>query len=801
MRQDKMNESISPTRWWDLPAASLLVVAMLTAATRLVATDWTSNLEIIQSLAFMGVIAGLAIGQSRFSSKFSLFLATVYGAFAVPYIIGSTLAPGLSWPERTASIAGRLQVIVRQLASNSVVTDSMLFQVLMAILFWTLSIYAGYTLTRHGNAWRAILPAGLALFVIHSFDPLIARRTWYLAIYLFFSLVLVARMAYLQQHNHWQESRTALPPHLGLDFIRFTLLVAGVIVIFSWTVPALAQTLPPAEKVFQPIRLRWYEFRDQFNNAFASLRSTVGIVSDYYGNNLILGRGNQLTDTQMFVVKPLDAPPPDIRFYWRAKSYDTYIDGNWRSTSVTSRSFNPQTDGFTDTQDLARWNGSFEFIPQTNIATIFTPDSPLWVSQPSNVEVSQNPDGSVDVVSFRANPIIQAGEVYRVSATSSNANVAQLEKAGTNYPQWVTDRYLQLPNSITARTRQLAQQITSGYDNPYDKAVAVTNYLRDNIHYSQTIPNPPPNQEIIDWFLFDLRQGFCNYYSTAEVILLRAVGIPARWNVGYAEGQVIQDGSFIVRQRDAHAWPEVYFPDYGWVEFEPTASQPILSRRQGSTTDSNDPSSLSANDQETLLLQQEARLNRLRGIDLGSNTGTVPIKPTPGQIALVIASAGLGIGILFFLAIRLNVRINLTPVPIWMEKSIVRMGFRPPERLKEWSRQAALPAVPRAYLEISRALARLGQAASPAATPNERTSALIETLPVVTDQANQLVQRYQMQMFSTRVQDSSDQKAAVEAGRQIRNQSFRAKFKRFFLRWLSRIQQPASKTPRNLRKL
>lgn len=787
-----MDESTSTTRWWDLPAASLLVVAMLTTASRLVATDWTSHLEITQSLAFMGVVAGLAIGKSRFSPKFSSLLATVYGAFAVSYMIGSTLGAGIAWSSRLTSIVLRLQVIIRQLANHSVVTDSMLFQVLMAILFWTLSIYAGYTLTRYGNAWRAILPAGLALFVIHSFDPLVARRTWYLAIYLFFSLVLVARMAYLQQHNHWEESRTALPPHLGLDFIRFTLLVAGVIVVFSWTVPALAKTLPPAERVFQPVRLRWYEFRDQFNNAFASLRSTVGMVSDYYGSSLILGRGNQLTDTQMFIVKPLDTPPPDIRFYWRAKSYDTYVDGNWRSTSVTSRSFNPQTDGFTDTQFLDRWNGSFEFIPQTNIATIFTPDSPLWVSWPSKVELSQNPDGSVDVVSFRADPIIQAGTVYRVSATASNASVTQLEEAGTDYPQWVKNRYLQLPNTITPRTRRLAQQITSRYDNPYDKAIAVTNWLRTNIHYSQTIPNPPPNQEIIDWFLFDLRQGFCNYYATAEVVLLRAVGVPARWSVGYAEGQAQQDGSFIVRQRDAHAWPEVYFPNYGWVEFEPTASQPVLFRRQGSATDSTDPSALSASDQASLLQQQEDRLNRLRDITLGNSSAATTTKPSAGQIALLIGSLGLGIGILFFLAIRIRLRINFAPVPIWMEKSITRMGFRPPERLKEWSRQASLPAVPRAYLEISRALARLGQAATPAATPNERASALIETLPVVTEPTSHLVQSYQTQMFSTHLQDGSDQETALEAGRQIRNQSIKARIQRFFLRWLSRIQQPNS---------
>jgi transglutaminase-like putative cysteine protease len=794
-----MNDSSSSTltRWWDLPAASLLVVALLTAASRLVATDWTSNLEITQTLALAGVVAGLAIGQSRFSTKLSFFLATIYGAFAVPYMIGHTMGPGIPWTERLVSINGRLQVIVNQLASHSVVTDSLLFQVLMSVLFWTLSVYAGYTLTRHGDAWRAILPAGLALFVIHSFDPLVARRTWYLAIYLFFSLVLVARMTYLKQHNRWQESRTALPPHLGLDFIRFTLLVAGVIVIFSWTIPALAQSLPPAERVFQPVRLRWYEFRDQFNNAFASLRSTVGMVSDFYGNSLILGRGNQLTDTQMFVVKPLDAPPPDIRFYWRAKSYDTYTDGNWRSTSTSMVNFNPQTDGFTNTQDQARWIGSFEFIPQTNIATIFTPDSPLWVSRPSKVEFSKGANGNVDVVSFRADPVINAGEVYQVTATLSNASVVQLEKSGTNYPQWVKDRYLQLPDTITPRTRQLAQQITNGYDNPYDKAVAITNYLRQNIHYSQTIPDPPANQEIIDWFLFDLRQGFCNYYATAEVVLLRAVGVPARWSVGYAEGQALQDGSFVVRQRDAHAWPEVYFPNYGWVEFEPTASQPVLFRRAGSANDAIDPNSPSTADQASLLQQQEDRMNRLREIGLGNSGGAATGPATTGQFALMVGSAFLGIGILMFLAIRMHVRINFAPVPIWMEKSMLRMGFRPPKRLTEWSRQASLPAIPRAYLEISRALARLGQATSPSATPNERASALIEDLPAVIQPTNQLVQRYQMHIFSTHIAENSDQEDALEAGRQIRNQSFKAVIQRFFQRLLARVQRPASRTARD----
>ena len=84
------------------------------------------------------------------------------------------------------------------------------------------------------------------------------------------------------------------------------------------------------------------------------------------------------------------------------------------------------------------------------------------------------------------------------------------------------------------------------------------------------------------WVLFHTKKGFCNYYASDEVLLLRSIGIPARMAVGFAEGEGSNDStargeSFIVRNHDAHAWPEVYFPNIGWVEFEPTVNQnPIV---------------------------------------------------------------------------------------------------------------------------------------------------------------------------------------------------------------------------------
>jgi hypothetical protein len=121
-------------------------------------------------------------------------------------------------------------------------------------------------------------------------------------------------------------------------------------------------------------------------------------------------------------------------------------------------------------------------------------------------------------------------------------------------------------------------------DNPYDKADAIEKLLR-TFKYNQGIAAPPGNQDGVDYFLFDVREGYCDYYASAMVVMLRSVGVPARFVVGYTPGepkeqeeQSDDDPVYRVLERNAHAWPEVYFPSYGWIQFEPTASEPLLSR-------------------------------------------------------------------------------------------------------------------------------------------------------------------------------------------------------------------------------
>ncbi len=165
---------------------------------------------------------------------------------------------------------------------------------------------------------------------------------------------------------------------------------------------------------------------------------------------------------------------------------------------------------------------------------------------------------------------LRVGHEYVVTSEVSLAAAADLRAAGTDYPDWVTDRYLQLPESLPKRVRDLALQITRSKDNPYDKAQAIVEYLH-GIPYTQDIQPPPYNQDSVDFFLFDQRKGYSDYYGSAMAVLLRAAGIPARVAVGYNTGDFDrQSGLWVVREHHAHAWAEAFFPGYGWIEFEPT---------------------------------------------------------------------------------------------------------------------------------------------------------------------------------------------------------------------------------------
>jgi transglutaminase-like putative cysteine protease len=131
---------------------------------------------------------------------------------------------------------------------------------------------------------------------------------------------------------------------------------------------------------------------------------------------------------------------------------------------------------------------------------------------------------------------------------------------------------------VTERTRQLALALAAGKSNAYDVAATIEAFVRQRIAYNEAAPTPS-GIDAVDAVLFVRPEGYCTFYASAMAVLLRAVGIPARIAVGYYPGESNGEmGGIVYRDRNAHAWVEVFFPGYGWIPFEPTASHPPLLR-------------------------------------------------------------------------------------------------------------------------------------------------------------------------------------------------------------------------------
>jgi hypothetical protein len=173
--------------------------------------------------------------------------------------------------------------------------------------------------------------------------------------------------------------------------------------------------------------------------------------------------------------------------------------------------------------------------------------------------------------------------VYSVISSALIPEPARLRAAAGQTPPAVLRRYLQLP-LLPDRVTALARHLVEGQPTQYDRVMAVNRYLWSAYRFDLNIPPQRRPGDAVDYFLFEERAGYCEQFASAMVVLLRAAGIPARLVTGYTPGTLNPVTGFLeVRNSDAHAWVEVFFPGTGWVEFEPTPGFPDVATLGRST--------------------------------------------------------------------------------------------------------------------------------------------------------------------------------------------------------------------------
>lgn len=347
---------------------------------------------------------------------------------------------------------------------------------------------------------------------------------------------------------------------------------------------------------------------------------------------------------------------------------------------------------------------------------------------------------------------------YSVSGLASTATPDQLAGASSDYPDWVSDRYLQLPENFSARTAGLALELTAGDDNPYDKAKSIEAYLRENITYDLTVGAPPDDQDVVEYLLFENPRGYCEHYATAMAVMLRSLGVPARIVGGYAPGTWDDaQGAYVYLQSDAHAWVEVFFPGYGWIPFEPTASEAVLNQgeleprasEQDLTPEATEP----ADSQRAEPTEDVSPSTPAAGTDAAPPVTPVEADGGDGGSARWVITAVLGTAAAAIVVLGGGWW-------LWMR------------RLRD------LPASSSLFVRLLRLGRMVGVRPGRATTPQEFADSLSARLPVTSEPARRIVYAYELDQYGPRGSSGTVLDSAVRAWRHVRSVALPALLRR-----------------------
>jgi len=462
--------------------------------------------------------------------------------------------------------------------NNSAARDDLVVLGFALAAVWLLGLLTAGLALRTQQGLLAALPVLWGVGLIMLYSPV---ERWLMVGGVALALLLHLVLDQQRLAARWHQQGLDYSPLL---LVERGLTVGGLLLV----VVALAAVTP--NLYWLEITGRYYALIAPLNERLeaASKRAFPGLAGvnpwggrDIAGglpNEFLVRAGADLGDRQVLRVRTSEPArfynEPPVGHTLRGATFSAYDGRGWQNPAQIERTSHAADAAWAQISDAWR-------RPLLQSVSLSIPAGAIFAAgEPQTVSVAYRADERFP------------GDLVKLSAASRSYTVVSLIPALSDaelrgLPAWDVDRplpeayepYRQLPESVTARTLQLAAELTAGLSSPYEQAVAIEQYLR-TLRYDLDVPPLPDDvNDVADYFLFDLQRGYCDYYATSFVVLARAAGLPARFATGFAPGSWdASDQQWIVTEAEAHSWPEVYFPDAGWIAFEPTAGRPDLAR-------------------------------------------------------------------------------------------------------------------------------------------------------------------------------------------------------------------------------
>jgi transglutaminase-like putative cysteine protease len=545
-------------------------------------------------------------------------------------------------------------------------------------------------------------------------------------------LLLVVRTEYNRQHEEWQRRKVDYPEQLGLEWGGAAAAIVLLIVLTARAAP-LFGTIEGWRAISEWVNRANQETEDTATRLFSGVNPPPPDPADdtVYASTPNLDRiGEPIpmgSKTVMWVSTSDPAPvPPGLGItipaapvrlhYWRSGIYASYTGSGWQEVRKSGQFVSQEEIPVSAPTGRYFLRQSFE-MEARHSGSLFSVSDPIQSNNGAFLrEVA--PDGSRLVEGQSSK--------YEVISSATKVSATRLAEASPDYPGEIRMAYLQLPQDLPARVRTLSTRIAGGEPDPYHKAIKIQTYLRENFEYDLTVGEVPAGRDAVDYFLFEMSGGFCSHYASSMAVMLRAVGVPARVAAGYAMGDFDPERqAYRVPESSTHAWVEVFFPGYGWVEFEPTVGRsPIVYSEEAPT------------------LEEPVQVTNL--------DDTPGLQAQPYFIALVLVGALMVLALPFVLL-----------------------------QMFSSSRQPAPIQVSSLYRRMRRTLSWAGLDAAGSVTPDEYLKLYngpLEPYPVLTQALHQATALYRESVYSPRPPDD----------RRVRNASllWRRSFREWFALWL-----------------
>ncbi|MGE5594689.1 MAG: transglutaminase-like domain-containing protein, partial [Hyphomicrobiales bacterium] len=548
--------------WEDWLTFIAAFITFVSVAVSIQNADWVRNFPALVPTAICALLIGMVAARVRLPGIIVHPVAIVLGAVVVVLAVQG-YADGATLAERLDDFQARMYEWYQVVKANDISNDNLPFVTLVHSVSF-LAVYIGsFAIYKWHNPWIALFPAAVVLLANISF--LDGHPSGAFVVFLFGAILLVSRLHLQKSQALWKKAGIDYPDFISVSTVQLTVAVAIGLMLVAWLVP-LGTQAKVVEGVYNKVTAPFDNENDRLVRLFHNIDSRKGANLHTFGSTLPIEGSVKLGTKQLLEVS---ASEPGLI---RATSYEEYTGAGWKTADRDRE----RVDGGTlaASPEVAQYEkrnaAPLEVKVLDEAGTVLSAGMPLGSNRDVTIETPEGYRGDIEQIKLRRG--LGDGDTYTSIGSQSVATEEELRSAPDEYPDWVKDRYLQLPDDLPQRVHDEATRVIAeaGASNQYDAAAAIEAYLR-TFPYDLNVEAAPPNRDIVDFFLFDQKRGYFDWHATAMTVMLRTAGIPARIAVGYAlDPADAKDGTYIVRKDDAYSWVEVWFPKYGWIEFNPT---------------------------------------------------------------------------------------------------------------------------------------------------------------------------------------------------------------------------------------